>query len=534
MSGHLSNDKTSAQFRRKLQEESQRWQEDNLLTPEQRNAILQRYENVIEPEATSVKEFSLYIRAVLALAVFLVGLAVFLLISFNWEYLPGATKLTIVGSILAAAHIGGFYLRKNAYKYWGDAAFFFAAIMYGVGIWQVGQVFHLPADFPMGMWLWALGVFLMALVLGSTPLHLLAVALLTTWVIASVAGTFDFPRALFYLFYAPLPFTALSLPLFAALGILAGVLKQNRFALPLYSLLLVFWWILQGVACGLEAYLTFHVIAVGLMCLAVSRRLTQDVTLRRVGMLLVFGGLIAPSFLDYWWDLLHWQHRYRPSDNVHMFWAFALPVIDILVLLLLAKMTAPFSRYSGSPADKSSQSPERQLRCDNENAVSTDTGSVCSALNFFRQSSNTLAWVTAIFVLWLGSYYFSLMFGGIGTAYHRRWDMLNEPWALAGMFAVNVLIVWLAVGLIWDGLKRSRGDWFWYGVVFFMLWAIIRYVDLFSEVGGMLGAAAIFLFCGLFMFGIVYVWTTRKSRHSLQVCHSRENGNLEEDFGRFV
>ena len=80
------------------------------------------------------------------------------------------------------------------------------------------------------------------------------------------------------------------------------------------------------------------------------------------------------------------------------------------------------------------------------------------------------------------------------------------------MFAANVLIVWLAVGLIWDGLKRSHGDWFWYGVVFFMLWAVIRYADLFSEVGGMLGAAAIFLFCGLFMFGIAYVWTTRQTR----------------------
>ena len=39
------------------------------------------------------------------------------------------------------------------------------------------------------------------------------------------------------------------------------------------------------------------------------------------------------------------------------------------------------------PADKSSQSPERQLRRDNENAVSPDTGSVCSALKFSRQSS---------------------------------------------------------------------------------------------------------------------------------------------------
>ena len=39
------------------------------------------------------------------------------------------------------------------------------------------------------------------------------------------------------------------------------------------------------------------------------------------------------------------------------------------------------------PADKSSQSPVGKLRCTTENTVSTDTGSVCSALKFSRQGN---------------------------------------------------------------------------------------------------------------------------------------------------
>ncbi|MCL2118379.1 MAG: DUF2157 domain-containing protein, partial [Planctomycetaceae bacterium] len=247
MSESFFNEKFPAQFRQKLCEESKLWEEENLISPEQREAILLRYESI--PATTpanptpagTVREFPLFIRVVLALAVFLVGLAVFLLISFNWQYLPGAVKLSIVGIALAIAHGGGFGLRKTGWKHWGDGAFFLAGIMYGVAIWQVGQVFHLPADWPMGLWLWAVGVFLMALVLSSTPLHLLSVALLTAWVIAAMIdstsrflsfGSSTVPLHL-------IPFFAWTLPLFAVPGIGAGILKQNRFALPLYSLLLV-------------------------------------------------------------------------------------------------------------------------------------------------------------------------------------------------------------------------------------------------------------------------------------------------------
>jgi serine/threonine protein kinase len=191
----------------------------------------------------AVKVFPRFIQVILALGVFMVGLAIFLLISFNWEDLTDATMLTIVGTGLAAAHAGGLLLRKTGWKHWADGAFFFAGIMYGVGIWQVGQVFHLPADFPMGMWLWAAGAFLLALVIASTPLHLLSVSLLVAWVIASQTDFMNINRVLWFGF---IPFSAWSLPVFAAIGIVACTLQQKKSAATLYVLLFTFWWILHG------------------------------------------------------------------------------------------------------------------------------------------------------------------------------------------------------------------------------------------------------------------------------------------------
>jgi len=484
-----SDENLLALFRQKLREESQRWTEENLLSPEQRDTILQRYETppTLSAETESVKEFPLFIRVVLALAVVLVGMAVLLLVSFNWQHLDGASKLTIVGAVLAVAHGGGFWLRKTSWKNWADGTFFFAGIMYGVGIWQIGQVFHLPADFPMGMWLWAFGAFLLALILASTPLHLLSVALLVVWVIAAWDGFFELHRLFFF---GLVPFSALSLPLIAAVGIGASILNEKRFAATLYVFLLVFWGIMQGSCCGLGPHLTFHIVLTGLICIVIASwqfKSISNTALQRVGVMLIAGGLIAPSFLDYWGWLLTehvWNHQRIADDYlVHLFWVFALPAINFLILFGLIRLR------------------DRKA----------------SLAEFARSHQTVIALATAILVIWIGSYAISLLMNPGGRSYHyyshhHRAELLNNPLVVVGMFAVNVLIVWQTIGLIVGGLRRNRNDWFWSGVLFFLLWAIVRYVDLFSAVGGMLGASVIFMFCGLFMFGIVYVWTTRRHR----------------------
>ncbi|MCL2119752.1 MAG: GDYXXLXY domain-containing protein, partial [Planctomycetaceae bacterium] len=212
----------------------------------------------------------------------------------------------------------------------------------------------------------------------------------------------------------------------------------------------------------------------------------NGIVLRCVGILLIFGGLIGPGFLSYWEMLLYYGNVWNDSRFVGdylvlTFWAFALPVINGIILFGLFRWG----------------NRKESLR------------------GLIRHNKTILAWATSIFVLWIGSYCLSLMLSpNADTSYsYYRYSTLLAPFPLGGMFAVNALIVWLAIGLILDGLKREQGGRFWSGVLFFLFWAVVRYVDLFSGVGGMLGAAAIFMFCGLFMLGVVYVWTMRRRNH---------------------
>ncbi len=56
--------------------------------------------------------------------------------------------------------------------------------------------------------------------------------------------------------------------------------------------------------------------------------------------------------------------------------------------------------------------------------------------------------------------------------------------------AANVLMVAFAFWMIHVGLREDRGRPFTAGVIYFFLWTILRYIDLFG--GNMLGAAMMF------------------------------------------
>jgi hypothetical protein len=43
-----------------------------------------------------------------------------------------------------------------------------------------------------------------------------------------------------------------------------------------------------------------------------------------------------------------------------------------------------------------------------------------------------------------------------------------------------------------------------------LLWAVFRYADLFTGVGGMLGASLMFFLCGAALFGMARFWAHRK------------------------
>ena len=82
--------------------------------------------------------------------------------------------------------------------------------------------------------------------------------------------------------------------------------------------------------------------------------------------------------------------------------------------------------------------------------------------------------------------------------------------ALLPTVLVNVAMVAAAFWLMQLGLQEDRGRPFGAGVLYFLLWAVLRYVDLFGDFGGMLGAAMMFFMCGGALFGVARYWQGRK------------------------
>ena len=81
---------------------------------------------------------------------------------------------------------------------------------------------------------------------------------------------------------------------------------------------------------------------------------------------------------------------------------------------------------------------------------------------------------------------------------------------LAPMIIVNILMVAFSIWLMRIGMKNDRAGIFAVGVAYFLLWAVMRYFDLFNGIGGMLGAAMLFSTCGVVLYGVARLWQRRR------------------------
>lgn len=82
--------------------------------------------------------------------------------------------------------------------------------------------------------------------------------------------------------------------------------------------------------------------------------------------------------------------------------------------------------------------------------------------------------------------------------------------ALIPTVLANIAMLVLGFWMLSTGLNMDSGRMFAAGVVYLLLWAVMRYIDMFGDFGGMLGAASVFLLCGLALFGVAWFWRQRK------------------------
>lgn len=117
----------------------------------------------------------------LGLGSLLMGLAALSLMAANWSYLPDAVKLGVLGLALWGGLGAAGYADVQREPRWREAALLFVALLFGVTVMQVGQIFHLPADRAGGVLLWSLGALVVALVGPSRSALTVALVLGGIW-----------------------------------------------------------------------------------------------------------------------------------------------------------------------------------------------------------------------------------------------------------------------------------------------------------------------------------------------------------------
>jgi uncharacterized membrane protein len=438
----------TAKQRAWLLDELSLWRRDAIVTDQQAQRITDMYEGAGE---LAERGRSKAVFTLMAAAATLVGLAALLLIGYNWEDLSRVAKLVIVLGTIALTHAAGFSLRygRNAPAL-SETVFFLGCLFYGAGIWLVAQAFHINSHYPDGVWWWAIGVLPFALCLETRLMHSLVVALLAVWAGMEILN-FDHLGAWLFGRWDWLPNGAYSLPLLALPGIVWAYRKQSVQTLSLYVPLLAWWTVLQVFAWHIAANPIYFVGGVGALLLVIAELHAAGsrfaVPYRYYGSLLVGGSLVPLSFLRLNKELVrHWGGLAGPPT--------LLALVGLGVVLLINRTV-----------------PRRQT-------IPLALASLMALLPLLA----SVAWSS----------------GGVDAA------------ALLPTVLVNVAMVAGAFWLMQVGLREERGRPFGAGVLYFLLWAVLRYVDLFGNLGGMLGAALMFFSCGAALFLVARYWQGRK------------------------
>ncbi|MBI5686625.1 MAG: GDYXXLXY domain-containing protein [Verrucomicrobia bacterium] len=453
-----------------LQDELGDWREQGIVSQEQTDRILARYEDADEVSQRKRSRFTLAISGIAAL---LFGLAAFLVIGHNWSEMPRVAKLTVIFGVVIATHAGGLWLRfaRDARRA-GEVVTLLGCLFYGAGIWLVAQVFHLDAHWPDGFWWWALGVLPFALAGETLLIHCLYAGLLATWAGAEILGYRHLGAWLFWGWQVPNG--AYSLLVLWLPAMAWAYRRRSAGAVSLYVPVLAWWITLQSFVWRFDWQAIYIIGAVGAVMLAIAENHRPGnrmaVPYRFWGTALAAGALVPMSFGGFYESTKYWyRHHAWASDPS----AFA---VGLAVLALIAIAFASVALFRSQAGDPSARVRE-MLRAQ-----------------------------------WLPlGLAFAVTFAGVWAAGHDFGNTKADTNWIPPTAAANIAMLALALWLMNVGLRDDRGRPFAFGVIYFLAWSVCRYADLFGKRGGMLGAALMFVLCGAALFGLARFWSHRKA-----------------------
>ena len=119
----------------------------------------------------------------------LVGAGIFSFVAANWQEIGKFFKILIILGSMLASYYGGWILKEKYHRVkTGEALILLGSIIYGAGIFLIGQMFNIRANWPDAFILWMFGLLALGLALDSFPILYFAVPV---GLVAIVGHPFD-------------------------------------------------------------------------------------------------------------------------------------------------------------------------------------------------------------------------------------------------------------------------------------------------------------------------------------------------------
>lgn len=110
-------------------------------------------------------------------------------VAANWQEIPRLVRLAGILAIIAGCFPPALYLERRGHPAAADAAITFATLCFGAGVALVGQMYHLPSDWPAGAMLVAIGGLIAAALTGKSGPLVIAFVAMTSWSFGRVEAT---------------------------------------------------------------------------------------------------------------------------------------------------------------------------------------------------------------------------------------------------------------------------------------------------------------------------------------------------------
>jgi uncharacterized membrane protein len=169
--------------RKWVEKEGLRWVENNIVTREQYNQIVNLYDD---------KKHAIGVLPILGSI--LVGLGILSFVAANWQDIPQLARLIMIAVIMVAFYAGGESLLKRDHEKLGIALIALGLISFGSGIVLTGQMFHLMAYDSTSFIVWGSAGILLTYLYRSRFLYLISLLIftLTQWYSSTEMNHFSF------------------------------------------------------------------------------------------------------------------------------------------------------------------------------------------------------------------------------------------------------------------------------------------------------------------------------------------------------